>query len=87
MTEPPRIVFPCDYPIKVIGIRSDRLVETVLDIVRIHAPELETQRMTFRDSRKGTYRAVNFFIEATGEDQLRALHQDLVASPLVKMVL
>ena len=57
MTEPPRIVFPCDYPIKVIGIRSDRLVETVLDIVR------------------------------TGEDQLRALHQDLVASPLVKMVL
>ncbi|MDA1074096.1 MAG: DUF493 domain-containing protein [Proteobacteria bacterium] len=87
MTELPRIIFPCDYPIKVIGISSNRLVETVLDIVRLHAPDLDTERMTFRDSSKGNYCAVNLFIEATGEQQLRALHQDLVASPLVKMVL
>lgn len=87
MTERPKIEFPCLYPIKVIGINHVKLKETVVQIVRRHAPDLLDESVTLRDSRGGNYRSVRFAIQATGEAQLKALHRDLLTQPLVKLVL
>ena len=40
MTEqaPPKIEFPCRYPIKVLGRSDDRLRARVVEIVERHAP-------------------------------------------------
>ena len=87
MTESPSIEFPCDYPIKIIGVSDTVFRETVVEIVRAHAPNLDDDTISERASRNGRYCAVNLSIVATGEPQLKALHQDLMAQPLVKLVL
>jgi len=82
-----RIEFPCDYPVRVIGEKDQDFRRAVLEIVRSHAPDLEEASVSVRDSRDGNYCSVRFTIVATGEAQLRALHQDLIADPRVRMVL
>jgi len=86
--QPPKIEFPCpDYPIKVVGKNADDFRDFVIEIVRVHAPDLDVSRITLQDSSKGTYQSVRMFITATGEDQLKSLHEDLIASDRVHLVL
>ena len=86
--ERPRIEFPCDdYPIKVIGASSATLRETVVAIVRSHDRSFEASSVEEKKSRAGNYTSVRLSIRATGESQLRALHAELMAHPLVRLVL
>jgi putative lipoic acid-binding regulatory protein len=85
--EPPRIEFPCDYPIKVIGEVSDDGIGEIVAIVRQHAPEVTPDQVSIRDSRNGNFRSVRVTIVATGEEQLRVLHEALIALPNVRLVL
>ena len=87
MTESLKIEFPCDYPIKIIGVSNSVFRETVIEIVRSHVPDLDENTISERPSRHGNYCAVNLSIVAMGEPQLKALHEALIAQPLVKMVL
>jgi len=85
--EPPRIEFPCDYPVKVLGRRSDSFRRVVLEVFERHAPGFDQSCITVRDSRKGTFTAITVVITATGREQLGALHRDLMATGVVQMVL
>jgi uncharacterized protein len=85
--EDPKIEFPCDYPIKAIGSNSIDLKALVIEIVRRHAPDLDESRVSLNASSKGTFVSVRFFITATGKPQLKAIHEDLMATGQVKMVL
>lgn len=86
--EPPKIEFPCpDYPIKVVGKKSDDFQEFVVDIMMLHAPDLDVSRITVRESSKGTYQSIRMFITATGEQQLKNLHEELIASDRVHIVI
>jgi putative lipoic acid-binding regulatory protein len=85
--EPPKILFPSEYPISVIGFRRDEFHPTVVRIVREHAPGFDEASITVQDSRDGSYCSLRLRITATGEAQLRALHAALMAEPVVKLVL
>ena len=88
MDEEPLIRFPCDdYPIKVIGASHETLVRAVVAIVRAHDEGFEEATVEERVSREGNYTSVRLSIRATGEPQLKALHEALMAHPLVKLVL
>ena len=87
MTEPPRIEFPCDYPIKVIGESEPDAVAEIIAVVRKHAPELTPDQVNTRASKEGNFQSVRMNIVATGETQLRALHTELMALPSVRLVL
>lgn len=88
MTERPLIEFPCEgYPIKVIGNSSATLRASVVRIVRNHDAGFSEDTVEEQPSRRGTYTSVRLSIRATGETQLKALHEDLMAHPLVKLVL
>lgn len=87
MSDDIRIEFPCDYPLRVIGEKHEGFQRTVLEIVRLHAPDFDEASVSVRDSRDGNYCSVRFTIVATGEAQLRELHADLIADPRVRMVL
>ena len=87
MDEKPRIAFPCQYPIRIIGYRGAEFRSTVLKIVREHAPGFAEEEVSVRDSREGSYCSLRVDIIATGEPQLRALHAALMAEPAVKLVL
>ena len=92
MTEPsiegaPRIEFPCDYPVKIVGENHESFSVTVIELVRRHAPEITDEHVKVRESSAGKYCAVTITIRATGEDQLRELHETLKTHPMVHLVL
>ncbi|WP_193161450.1 HP0495 family protein [Microbulbifer hainanensis] len=86
--QPPKIEFPCeDYMVKVVRETDDEVHEFVLEVMRRHAPELDEERISLRESRNGKFTSMTFFIVATGEPQLQALFDELKAHPAVHMVL
>ena len=89
MNEPkaPKIQFPCDYVIKVIGDAAPDFTEFVVEVVEQHAPGICDSDVSVNDSRKGRFSSVQLKIVATGETQLKALFEDLKASGRVHMVL
>ena len=87
MSEPPRIVFPCAYPIKVMGENSMRLREDVLAVFTALAEQDPEVGVTERESAGGRFVSLTVTIIATGEPQLTMLHERLLAVPGVKLVL
>lgn len=85
--DPPKIEFPCEYPIKVLGRQEPGFQELVVEVMSRHAGEIEDSRVTTRPSGKGTFISVTVTIIATGKPQLDAIHKDLIATGRVKMVL
>ena len=84
----PKIEFPCErYPIKVIGDAGEGFADLVVEVIRRHAPGLDSSTLRVRDSRNGRYLAVQVLITATGVEQLQAIHVDLKATGRVHMVL
>jgi putative lipoic acid-binding regulatory protein len=85
--EAPKIEFPCDYPIKVLGRSSEAFESIILEVFERHAPGFDQAAISIRGSRKGTFTAITVIITATGADQLEALHHDLMATGHVQMVI
>jgi hypothetical protein len=84
---PPKIEFPCDYPLRIIGEGSADFQGMVVAVVRVHAPDLDESTVSVRESRNGNYHAITLTIRATGEPQLSAIFEDLKATGRVQMVL
>lgn len=83
----PRIEFPCQYPIKVIGNAGEGFVALVTDIVERHAPGLDSSAIDVMESKNGRFLSVRIKITATGPEQLQALNAELKATGRVQMVL
>jgi putative lipoic acid-binding regulatory protein len=87
VTDPPRIEFPCDYPVTVVADAGVELRAQVFQTFDLHAPGFDAARITERASRNGNYQSICFVITATGEAQLRQLFEGLKACAGVRMVL
>jgi len=85
--EPPQIEFPCAYPIKVLARSSEDLTDVIFTVFEQHAPGFDRTSVTARASSKGTFTAITITITATGPTQLEALHQGLLATGRVQMVI
>ena len=85
--EPPKIEFPCAYPIKVMGFASSTFRAEVVDIIHRYASRVADEHVSARASAKGNYVSITIIIEATGEDQLKKLFDDLMEQDNVKLVL
>ena len=83
----PKIEFPCQYPIKVIGSAGEDFAEVICEVVERHAPGVDTTTIDVKDSKNGRFLSLRLVITATGQEQLEALHRDLKATGLVHMVL
>jgi len=79
--------YPCDFPIKVLGSTQPGFAQTVLEIVRRHAPEFDGASMAMKTSKRGRYLSVTCVIKATSRDQLDNLYRELCDHPMVVMVL
>jgi putative lipoic acid-binding regulatory protein len=79
--------FPCAFPLKIMGLAGDTLAQTVLGVVRRHAPDFDGASMEMRASSGGKYLSLTCTINATSRAQLDALYRDLSGHPMVKFVL
>lgn len=86
-TSAPRIEFPCRYPIKIVGSNSVDFVARVTVIVREFDAQLKEADVSVRLSSGNKFCSVTCVITATGEPQLKALHERLREVPEVSLVL
>ena len=70
-----------------MGRKEKRFAQTVIDIVRRHAPDFDAATVEMRPSRQGKYLSVTCVVRATSREQLDALYQELCDHPAVVMVL
>jgi uncharacterized protein len=87
MSEPPRLTFPCDYPIKVM-VRAEEGVRIHIDaILERHAGPVDLSSVTERASAQQRFLSLTYVIRATGEPQIAELFAALKRCPQVLMVL
>lgn len=85
--EPSLIEYPSDFPLKILGHTQPGFAQTILAVVKKHAPDFEDASLTMKASKKGKYLSVTCVIRATSREQLDALYQELCDHPMVVMVL
>ena len=79
--------FPCQFPIKAMGLATEGLYRHVYDIVKRHAPDTTHDAVSQRASKNGKYLSITVTIEATSREQLEAIYQELTASEIIMMAL
>jgi putative lipoic acid-binding regulatory protein len=70
-----------------MGPRVDHFAQTIVEVVREHAPDFDAATLELRASRAGNYLSVTATINATSREQLDNLYRALTRHPLVKVVL
>lgn len=81
------IVYPCDFPIKVMGANVEGFAAAVVEVVLRHAPDFDPATLEMRPSSSRNYLSCTATIRATSREQLDALYAALTSHPLVKVVL
>jgi putative lipoic acid-binding regulatory protein len=81
------IEYPSQFPIKVMGIKSDGLVHAISLIARQFDPGFDATTIELRESKGGKYLGVTVTVTATSREQLDELYRTLSTHPMVKVVL
>ena len=81
------IEYPSQFPIKVMGIKSDGLVHAISLIARQFDPGFDASTIELRESKGGKYLGVTVTVTATSREQLDELYRTLSTHPMVKVVL
>ena len=79
--------FPCAFPIKVMGRTQAGFAQAILAVVQKHAPDFDAASLEMRASKAGNWLSVTATVNATSREQLDQLYRELVAHPMVKVVL
>jgi putative lipoic acid-binding regulatory protein len=79
--------FPCDFPLKVMGLAREGFAQTIADVVRQHDAAFDPATMGMRPSTGGKYLSLTCTVHATSKAQLDALYRALSGHPDVKVVL
>lgn len=79
--------FPCEYPLKVMGRRSDDFRSLVLGIVQKHAGHVAPDKIVERPSKDGNYTSITCTIEAQSKAQLDAIYRELTSCERVLVAL
>ncbi|MEO5763812.1 MAG: DUF493 domain-containing protein [Casimicrobiaceae bacterium] len=85
--QPSALEFPCAFPIKIMGRTQQGFAQSVVEVVQKHAPDFEAAALEMRASKAGNWLSVTATVNATSREQLDSLYRELVAHPMVKMVL
>ena len=81
------IEYPCDFPIKIMGVMQDDFAQTMVEVVVRHDETFHAGKMEMRPSSKGTYLSLTVTVRATSREQLDNLYRELSSHPMVKVVL
>ena len=81
------IVYPSQFPIKVMGVRVDGLVHAITHIAHQFDPTFDAATIELRESKGGKYLGVTITVTATSREQLDELYRTLSTHPMVKVVL
>ncbi|PJD93897.1 MAG: hypothetical protein CK424_01170 [Legionella sp.] len=81
------MVFPCDFPIKIIGNATPNFLQDIITIVHHHFPDTPDSAITTQLSGQGKYQSITAVVVALDQMTLDALYKDLTQHPDIRMVL
>ncbi len=81
------LTFPCQFPIKIMGLQSASFETSMVMVARKHIPNLGEGSVKSRPSKTGKYLSITITFQATSREQLDDLYRELSARDDVKMVL
>jgi putative lipoic acid-binding regulatory protein len=81
------IEYPSLFPIKVMGLKVEGMVQAITVIAHEFDPTFEAATLELRESKGGKYLGVTITVTATSREQLDELYRTLSTHPMVKVVL
>ena len=81
------LVFPADFPLKVMGRRVDGFAQAISALVAEHMPQFDPATIELRSSSKGTYLSLTLLLRVESRVQLEAVYRAIAAHPWVRVVL
>jgi putative lipoic acid-binding regulatory protein len=87
MSEESALTFPCQFPIKVMGVNSDTFENEVFMIANQYIPNLGETAIRSKPSGSAKYLSVTVTFTAQNREQVDNLYRAFNKHPDVKMVL
>jgi len=81
------IEYPCDFPVKVMGLLQQGFTEAVTEVVMRHDQAFDIATIEVRPSSGARYVSLTCTVRAKSREQLDALYQELCDHSQVVMVL
>jgi putative lipoic acid-binding regulatory protein len=81
------IEYPCLFPVKVMGLKTDDFYLQMAALAQRHDPFLDPASIAQRDSSGGKYISLTITITATSREHLDNIYRGLSGHPLVKYVI
>ena len=81
------IEYPSLFPIKVMGVKVDGLVQAITQVAHQFDPAFDAGTIELRESSGGKYLGVTITVIATSREQLDELYRTLSTHPMVRVVL
>jgi len=85
--QPEGLIFPCEYPVKAMGINTEKFRQEMLFIVQKHFHAVKESNLRTNISKTGKYQSVTITVHATSRLQLEALYREIKAHKDVKWTL
>ncbi len=79
--------FPCEFPVKAMGLACVELEIAVIEIINRHVDNLGEGAVTMRPSKNGKYMAITINVTAHSKQQLDAIYMELTACEYVSIAL
>ena len=79
--------FPCDFPLKVMGRKSEDFRSIVIGIVQKHVGTVTPENIEERPSKDGNYLSLTCTFQAQSREQLDNLYGELTSCERVLIVL
>ncbi|MBZ0104824.1 MAG: DUF493 domain-containing protein [Sulfuricella denitrificans] len=81
------LIFPCAFPVKIMGRTEDGFANAMLEVVLRHAPDFDSASMAMKASSSNKYLSLTCTINATSKQQLDDLYREITSHPMVVMAL
>lgn len=81
------IVYPCDFPIKVMGRAHDDFARAMAEVALGFDPTFDPASIEIRPSASGNYLGLTLTVHVTSREQLDDLYRALHGHEMVSVVL
>ncbi len=81
------IEYPCDFPIKVMGLKQEGFMQAMCFVARQFDPQWQESSLEIRGSKAGKYQGLTLTVRVNNREQLDELYRTLSSHPMVKVVL
>ncbi|WP_269498817.1 DUF493 family protein [Castellaniella sp. S9] len=81
------IVYPCDFPIKVMGRAHEDFARVMTEVVQTFDPAFDPGTIEVRPSGRGNYVGLTLTVRVESREQLDALYRALHGHEMVSVVL